>query len=134
MRHADFSLICVATHIGAISIIRRCICLRFSQVHVHCNIYLDVGSLHSATGSSYLVLAQNLTTVCTKKCMCSTTETDPCTEKTVTTLRTGVRTTPFSFPNANYFANAAVIISQHRSARLVQATAARIVKVATAPW
>jgi hypothetical protein len=78
MRHADFSLICVATHIGAISIVRRWICLRFSQVHVHCNIPLDVGSLHWATGSSYLALAQNLTTVCTKKCRCSTTETDPC--------------------------------------------------------
>jgi len=61
MRHADLSLICVATHIGAISIIRRWICLRFSQVHVHCNICLDVGSLHSATGPSYLALAQNLT-------------------------------------------------------------------------
>ena len=78
MRHADFSLICVATHIGAISIFRRWICLRFSQVHVHCKISLDVGTLHSATGASYLALAQNLTTVCTKKCRCSTTETDPC--------------------------------------------------------
>ena len=73
-----FSLICVASHIGAISIIRRWICLSFLQVHVHCNICLDVGSLHSATGSSYLALAQNLTTVCTKKCRCSATETDPC--------------------------------------------------------
>jgi len=78
-----FSLICVATHIGAISIIRRWICLRFSQVHVHCKISLDVGTLHSATGASYLALAQNLTTVCTKKCRCSTTETDPCRSSTL---------------------------------------------------
>jgi len=71
MRRTDIFLICVAAHIGAISIIRRWIFLRFSKDHVHCNFVISVLSSvhciqHSATHPSYIALAGNLTAVCTK--------------------------------------------------------------------